>query len=177
MSLAKILLSELDQEAATTRRCIERFSDDQLGWKPHEKSMSVRQLISHLAEIPGWTAGVLQKESLDLMPPGGGGYQPAHYATVAETVEAFDRVIAKCRENLLAITDESIFGQPWSLLAGGEKIFTLPRAAVMRVFVLSHLIHHRGQLSVYLRLLDIPVPSIYGPSADEAHLSPGTAGD
>ncbi len=166
MNLGQILRSELEMEAVTARKCIERLNDGQLGWKPHPKSMSVGQLVSHLAEIPGWTGSTFEKDELDLAPPGGPGYQPKIYPTVADTLTAFDAAIEKAKAALAAAKDES-FGEPWSLLSGGHKIFTMPRAAVMRGFVLSHFIHHRGQLSVYLRLLDIPVPSIYGPSADE----------
>lgn len=166
MGLAKILLSELEYEAAVTRKCIERFKDDQLGWKPHPKSMSAGHLISHLAEIPAWIAPTLKGTELDLSPPGGTPYTPPLQASVAEVLAKFDQAVAEGKE-VLAGAEDSSFGEPWSLLAGGHTIFTMPRAAVMRSFVLSHMIHHRGQLSVYLRLLDIPVPSIYGPSADE----------
>lgn len=166
MSLAKFLLSELEYEAATTRKCLERFQDEQLGFKPHPRSMSAGHLISHLAEIPSWIAPTFRGTELDLSPPGGTPYAPPLHASVADTLAVFDRAVAEGRE-VLATVEEASFGEPWTLLAGGHKIFTLPRAAVMRSFVLNHMIHHRGQLSVYLRLLDIPVPAIYGPSADE----------
>ncbi len=126
--------------------------------------MSVGQLISHLAEIPAWTAPTFELDELDLA-----GYQAPNHATVAEVLAALDASVAQATAALGAAKEES-FGDSWSLVAGGHKIFTLPRAAVMRSFVLSHLIHHRGQLSVYLRLLDLPVPSIYGPSADEGNM-------
>lgn len=166
MGLAKILLSELEYEAAATRKCIERFKDDQLSFKPHERSMSAGQLISHLAEIPGWIAATFKMDELDLSPPGGTPYTAPLHPTVADILAVFDKNVAEGKE-VLAGVEDSAFGEPWSLLSGGHTIFTMPRAAVMRSFVLSHMIHHRGQLSVYLRLLDIPVPSIYGPSADE----------
>ena len=161
MGITKILAMELDMEAATARRCIERFKDDQLGWKPHPKSMSVGQLISHLAEIPAWTVPTFGQDELDLA-----GYIAPNHTTVAEVLAAFDAAVAQAKAALGAAKEET-FGDSWSLVAGGHKIFTMPRAAVMRAFVLSHFIHHRGQISVYLRLLDIPVPSIYGPTADE----------
>jgi uncharacterized damage-inducible protein DinB len=160
--ITKSLGMELDMEAATARRCIERFSDDQLGWKPHAKSMSVGQLISHLAEIPAWAVPTFAQDELAL-----DNYVAPNHTTVAEVLAAFDASVAAAKE-ALASADEATFGDSWSLVAGGHKIFTMPRAAVMRAFVLSHFIHHRGQLSVYLRLLDIPVPSIYGPTADES---------
>lgn len=169
MSLAKMFLPELEHEAATTRRCIERFKDDQLGWKPHGKSMSVGQLISHLAEIPGWTPATFQMDELDLSPPGGAPYAPTLYASVEETLAAFDKGVSEAKEALAAASDEA-YGQNWTMLFGGTKLFTMPRAAVVRTWVLNHLIHHRGQLSVYLRLLEIPVPPIYGPSADEGNM-------
>jgi uncharacterized damage-inducible protein DinB len=159
--ITKSLAMELEMEAATARRCIERFKDDQLGWKPHAKSMSVGQLISHLAEIPSWAVPTFQQDSLDLST-----YVAPNHATVAEVLAAFDASVAAAKE-AIASADEATFGDAWSLGAGGHTFFTMPRAAVMRAFVLSHFIHHRGQLSVYLRLLDIPVPSIYGPTADE----------
>lgn len=169
MSLAKMFLPELEHEAATTRKCLERFKDDQLGWKPHGKSMSVGQLISHLAEIPGWTPATFHMDELDLSPPGGPPYTPTLYASVAETLAAFDKGVAEAKATLEGASDAS-FGENWTMLFGGNKIFTMPRAAVLRTWVLNHLIHHRGQLSVYLRLLEIPVPAIYGPSADEGNM-------
>lgn len=169
MSLAKMFLPELEHEAATARKCIERFKDDQLGWKPHAKSMSVAQLISHLAEIPGWTPATFNTTELDLSPPGGPPYAPTIYASVAETLAAFDQNVADAKAAIAAAGDAA-FGENWSMLFGGQLLFTMPRAAVLRTWVLNHFIHHRGQLSVYLRLLDIPVPGIYGPSADEGNM-------
>lgn len=169
MSFAKMFLPELEHEVANTRKCIERFKDDQLGWKPHAKSMSVAQLISHLAELPGWTGATFQLNELDLSPPGGPAYTPTIFTSVAETLAAFDKGVEEAKAVLAAASDEA-FGEPWTMLMGGNVIFTLPRVAVLRTWILNHMIHHRGQLSVYLRLLDIPVPGIYGPSADEGNM-------
>lgn len=166
MGFAKIILPELEHELATTRRCLERVQDQHLGWKPHEKSMSVSQLISHLAEIPSWLGPTFGQSELDLAPPGGPAYVPPNHPTVADTLAEFDKNAAQAKAVLAGVQDDQM-GQPWSLLFGGNVIFTLPKGAVLRTWVISHLIHHRGQLSVYLRQLGVPVPSIYGPTADE----------
>ena len=166
MTLSQILLSEFDLEMANTRRALERVPSDRLSWSPHPKSMTLGRLAGHLAEFGEWTAKTCEREDLDLAPPGGPGYRPRVYASTAEILEAFDAGVTAGRAALAGASDESLKGK-WSLLSGGNPIFTLPRAAAMRGFVLSHLIHHRGQLTVYLRLLDVPVPALYGPSADE----------
>ena len=166
MSIAESLLPEYDQEMANTRKTLERVPDDKFAWKPHEKSMTLGGLATHLANIPSWTARTFDRDELDLAPPGEGPYRLEEAKSTAELLEAFDQNIASARAALEAATDENWQGK-WSLLMTGKKIFTLPRTAVMRGFVMNHLIHHRAQLGVYLRLLDVPVPSIYGPSADE----------
>lgn len=166
MSLKDALLPEFDQEMATTRRLLERLPESGLGWTPHAKSMTLGHLATHLAEVPGWARPTLTQESLDLNPPGGEGYKPPVFDTRREILELFDRNVAAAREALGQTGDEA-FMVPWTLLSGGQAFFTLPRVAVLRSFVLSHLIHHRGQLTVYLRLNDIPLPSVYGPTADE----------
>ncbi|MDP9122005.1 MAG: DinB family protein [Acidobacteriota bacterium] len=176
MSLAQSLSTEFDREMATTRRLLERVPDDRLAWQPHAKSMTLGRLASHLADLPGRGSDILGKESLDVARPGG----PAPAETQspklqsgqnvqsgAEILERFDRNVAAAREALAAASDEA-FRQPWTLSSGGREILTLPRAAMLRTILFSHMIHHRGQLSVYLRLNDIPVPPIYGPSADES---------
>jgi uncharacterized damage-inducible protein DinB len=167
MSLKDALLAEFDQETASTRKVLERIPERGLAWKPHEKSMSFGQLAAHLAEVPGWTVPTLTQESLDLNPPGGESYKTPDFDTRQEILDLFDANIAQAR-TALAQTGDEAFMVPWTLLSGGQAFFTLPRAAVMRGFVMNHMIHHRAQLTVYLRLNDIPVPSVYGPSADEA---------
>lgn len=167
MSLSQTLLPEYDQEMATTRRVLERVPEDQLGWQPHEKSMPFGRLATHVAELAGWARTILQNDSLDLAPPGGGGYQPHASSSRNELLEMFDKNVAASRAAIES-TDDAAFMQKWTLLKGGQTIFTLPRVAVLRTMLLNHIIHHRGQLTVYLRLTGTPVPSVYGPSADEA---------
>ena len=166
MTFAQVLLSEFNQEAQTTRRVLERLPEGKFDWKPHAKSMSMGQLASHVAELTGWGAMILQQDSLDINPPGGPGFQPALYATTSSLLAAFEAGAASTRQVLETLADETL-AQPWTLLNGGQTAFTLPKGAVLRAFVLNHVVHHRGQLSVYLRENDVPVPSIYGPSADE----------
>ena len=166
MSMSKALLPEFDHEMANTRKALERVPEDRFAWKPHVKSMSMGRLATHLAEIPEWAVRTLEADSFDFAPPGGPPYQPKTAASRAELLEGFDRRAAAARTAISAAEDAQ-WMTPWSLLAGGNTIFTLPRIAVVRSLVMSHTIHHRGQLSVYLRLNDVPVPALYGPSADE----------
>jgi uncharacterized damage-inducible protein DinB len=156
------LLAEYDHEMATTRKLLDRVPDDTLGWAPHPKSMSLAGLATHLANIPGWAGTILNDTAFDV------GTLPAALearTSRADIVRHFDSSAAAAR----AAMDKSDaeYMAMWTLTRGGREMFSLPRVAAFRTFVLSHLIHHRGQLSVYLRLRDIAVPSIYGPSADE----------
>lgn len=162
MPLADSLIMELDQEAKTTRNVLARVPDDKLAWKPHEKSMTIGQLAHHIATLPGGIARVGSLESLDYetFPP------PPQPESTAAIVAAFDGSIAQAKSILGAMNDASMM-QSWSLTKAGRPVMTLPRIGLFRAIMLNHLYHHRGQLSVYLRLLDVPVPSIYGPSADE----------
>ena len=166
MSPREMVLSEFDHEMANTRKSLERVPEDKFTWKPHEKSMSLGGLATHLANIPSWTKNTFEQDELDFAPPGSPPFRLEEAKSRAALLEAFDKNVADGRAALGNASNES-WQQPWSLLNGGHKIFTMPRAAVMRSFVMNHLIHHRAQLGVYLRLLDVPVPSIYGPSADE----------
>ncbi len=166
MSISKMILPEFDHEMANTRKTLERVPDDKFSWKPHEKSMTLGGLATHLSNIPSWTKNTFEADELDIAPPGAPPYKLEEAKSTAELLEAFDKNVASARAALEASTDENWQGK-WSLLMTGKPIFTLPRTAVMRGFILSHSIHHRAQLGVYLRLLDVPVPSIYGPSADE----------
>ena len=161
-----MLIPEFDHEMANTRKALERVPEEKFGWKPHEKSMSLGRLASHLAEIPSYTSRTMESESLDVRPPGQPPYQPLTTASRAEVLELFDKNVAAARTALAAASDSQLM-TPWTLLAGGQPMFTLPRVGVVRGMILNHLIHHRGQLSVYLRLTGVPVPSLYGPSADE----------
>lgn len=167
MSLSKSLLPEFDQEMASTRRVLERVPEDQLGWKPHEKSMSLGRLASHVAEMLRWAEVTVREDSFDVAPPEGAGYQAADLGSRQEILDLFDRGVATTR-SLLEGAEDATLMQPWSLKKGGEAMFTMPKIAVLRGMVMNHIIHHRGQLSVYLRLTGAPVPAIYGPSADEA---------
>jgi uncharacterized damage-inducible protein DinB len=166
MPISKMILPEFDHEMANTRKTLERVPEDKFAWKPHEKSMSLGGLSTHLANIPSWTAQTFDRDELDIAPPGAPPYRLDEAKSPADLLEAFDKNVASARAALEAAGDENWQGK-WSLLMGGKPIFTLPRTAVMRGFIMNHLIHHRAQLGVYLRLLDVPVPSIYGPSADE----------
>ncbi|MCB1054325.1 MAG: DinB family protein [Acidobacteria bacterium] len=165
MQLAQGLLSELESEAATTRKLLELCPEDQAGWKPHAKSFSLGDLALHLSNIPGWTTSTLAGTELDLAPPGGGGFKPPEFESMTAVLDGFDANVRGAIDALGKASNEDL-GVGWSLKNAGETLFTMPRMAVLRVWVLNHLIHHRGQLSVYLRLLDIPLPSIYGPTAD-----------
>jgi len=169
MPIGKNLLPEFDHEMATTRKVLERVPDDKLAWKPHEKSMSLGRLALHLAEIPHWAAEVLKSAEFDIMPPGAPPYQPKEARSRQEILAEFDKNAAEARAAIAGASDAEFAGN-WSLLAGGRNIFTQPRAGVVRGMVMSHLIHHRGQLTVYYRLNGVPVPSIYGPSADESNM-------
>jgi uncharacterized damage-inducible protein DinB len=166
MSISKMLLPEFDHEMATTRKVLERIPDDKLSWKPHEKSMTLGGLATHLSNIPSWTKNTFAADELDVAPPGAPPYRVEEKQSRREVLEAFDQNVTEARAAIEAATDENWQGK-WSLLMTGKTIFTLPRPAVWRGFIMSHSIHHRAQLAVYLRLLDVPVPSIYGPSADE----------
>ncbi len=166
MKIGERMLPEFDHEMANTRKTLERVPDEKFGWKPHAKSMTMGQLASHIADIPGWVSLTLESDSLDVNPPDGQGHKPLAAKTRQELLEAFDHNVATARAALEAVEDEKMM-QTWSLLRSGTPIFSLPKAAVQRSFVMNHLIHHRAQLGVYLRLNDLPVPSTYGPSADE----------
>ena len=166
MSISQSLLPEFDKEMDGTRRTLERVPDDRMDWKPHEKSMPLGGLVTHLSNLPSWVVHVVGRDELDIAPPGEPPLRVPQARTRAEALEAFDKNIAAAREALAGADDERLT-QPWTLLHGGRAIFTLPRVAVLRGSVFNHIIHHRAQLGVYLRLNDIPVPSIYGPSADE----------
>ena len=162
MAIIETLLQELEQEAQTTRRVLERVPDASLGWKPHEKSMSLGQLALHIATVPGAVAEMAARPGLD-MPP---AFVQPSAQTSAELLPALEQSLAKARAALGGIDDRRAL-EPWTLKRGDQVLMTMPRAAVLRTIMLNHWYHHRGQLSVYLRELNVPVPSIYGPSADE----------
>lgn len=166
MGLSDSLLPEFDNEMVGTRKTLERVPDDKSDWKPHPKSMAMGGLATHLSNIPTWANHTIDQDSLDLA-PGGTPLPTTELAkSNAELLATFDANVAKARAAIAGASDAELF-KPWSLLSNGHTILTLPKIAVLRGFVMNHLIHHRAQLGVYLRLNDIPVPSIYGPSADE----------
>lgn len=165
MSLSAALLPEFDQEMAKTRIALERAPRDRFAWKPHEKSFSLMELANHIARLPAWGTATLTGDSLDLRPEGGLPLPPPAEDPQG-VVAIFDAHVAAMRKVLEEASDETLLA-PWTLLAAGEEVFTMPRVAVLRAFILNHILHHRGQLTVYLRLNDVPVPALYGPSADE----------
>lgn len=162
MAIVDTLLPEYDHEMATTRKLLERVPDDKLAWRPHAKSFSLGELATHVATIPVWGEMTLDRNELDATT----GQRPELPASAVDLVARFDGHAAKTRAALAGRTDGELMAM-WSLKRDGKVIFSMPKAIVWRSFVVNHLIHHRGQLSVYLRMLDVPVPSIYGPSADE----------
>ncbi len=166
MSIAQILLPEFESEMATTRRVLERVPETEIAWKPHPKSTTLGELALHISNIPHWMTVALQRTEIDLAPPDGPSYDPPQFRSMGETLADFDRNVRQGREAIAAASDAD-FAVTWTLKYGGKKIFAAPRSDVARSFVLSHLIHHRGQMTVYLRLKDVPVPSVYGPTADE----------
>ena len=169
MRVSETLLPEFDHEMRNTRKTLERIPEEKFDWKPHEKSMTLRSLATHLANIPSWAARSINENSMDLAPPGKPPLRVEPANSRAEVLDLFDKNVAEARAAIAGANNERFF-EPWSLLSGGKTIFTMPRVAVVRSFVMNHNIHHRAQLGVYLRLNDIPVPSIYGPSADEGGL-------
>jgi uncharacterized damage-inducible protein DinB len=166
MTYAETILPEFDHEMANTRKVLERIPDDRLDWQPHSKSHTIGWNANHVADLPNWLAVTLTEPSFDIAPVGGEPYKLPTLTSGKEILDHFDRNVAAARRAIAEIKDEDV-GSMWSLLRGGQPIFTMPRAAVVRGMVLSHLIHHRAHLCVYLRLNDIPVPGMYGPSGDE----------
>ena len=162
MTIANALLAELEQEAQTTRRVLERIPEAHLSWKPHPKSMSLGQLALHVATVPGAVAELAAMEIVTEPP----AFVQPEAATAAELVPALTESVAKARRHLGSL-DDAAMGSTWRLMAGGREVMAMPRASLARAVMLNHWYHHRGQLLVYLRLLDLPVPSVYGPTADE----------
>jgi uncharacterized damage-inducible protein DinB len=164
MKLTQLFLDELDREAPRTRHAVERVPSGCDDWKPHAKSMPLGRLAGLVASMPSWVPLIIEQDELDLTPPAGGGqYQQPAGGTLVATL---DQHVARARESLRSTTDEFLLTTHWRLKAGGQVVMNQPRHVVLRD-TLNHLAHHRGQLTVYLRLLDQPVPAIYGPSADD----------
>jgi uncharacterized damage-inducible protein DinB len=166
MTYAETMLPEFDQEMANTRKVLERLPDDKLDWKPHPRSNTIGWNANHVADMVNWLAEVLTKPSLDVAPVGGEPYKFPKLASRHEILDLFDRNVAAARKAITGAKDEDM-GSPWTLSQAGQVFFTMPRSAVVRGMVLNHIIHHRAHLCVYLRMNDVPVPGMYGPSGDE----------
>jgi uncharacterized damage-inducible protein DinB len=173
MTIAEALLKELEQEAPATRRVLERVPNEKLGFKPHEKSWTLGQLALHVAQLPGGIADLSTRS-----PAQAPQFNQGSAKSAAELIPAFEASLAKARQVLSGATDDELKAE-WVLMNGDQEIWRVPRVALLRTLMLNHAYHHRGQLTVYLRELDVPVPSIYGPSADEnpfAQAAPKAAG-
>ena len=170
MSISQMLLPEFDREMVNTRKLLSCVPEDKFSWQPHAKSMTLGRLASHVAELPNWAVETINRETLELQP----GMKPWLATSQAELLERFDKNFAEARAAIAGASDADL-AVDWSLIFGGHKVMTMPRVAVLRSVVMNHLIHHRAQLGVYLRLNDVPIPGMYGPSADESNMF-GSAG-
>ncbi len=166
MSIAESILPEFEMEMAGARKTLERIPDDRLQWKAHSKSNTIGWVASHLAEIPGWVEGTLTQDSWDINPEGGEPYRTPELNSRQQILDQFDANVAAAGKCIAATADDE-FAKSWSLLSGGQPLITMPKLGVIRTWVLNHTIHHRAHLCVYLRLNDIAVPALYGPSGDE----------
>ena len=163
MRICEAVLPEFDQEMSNTRKTLERIPEDKLGWKPHDKSMTLGRLAGHIVELVGWANTSITTDSLNVTMD---KYQPVVATSRQQILELFDKSVKEARAAIAGATDEHMM-QPWTLAFSGQTVFTMPRAAVLRMSCFNHIIHHRAQLGVYLRLNNVPVPALYGPSADE----------
>jgi uncharacterized damage-inducible protein DinB len=163
MPMVDALLPEFDHEMTVTRKLLERVPEDRVDWKPHAKSFSLGELATHVSTIPMWGSITVNEPEIDT---GTVGRMPM-LRSRAELLAAFDKHVADTRAAITGKSDAELMA-PWTLKNHGQTVFTMPKASVWRSFVMNHLIHHRAQLSVYLRMQDVPLPSMYGPSADEA---------
>jgi uncharacterized damage-inducible protein DinB len=163
MRIAEAILPEFDREMATTRRMLERFPEDKVEWRPHDTCMTMGRLAGHVAELAGWTVPTMTQDKLEMDP---NSYTPAVVKSRAEALAKFDETVKTARSAIAGASDDA-FIKPWTFVAGGKTVFTMPKIAVYRSFVMNHLIHHRGQLAAFYRIAGVPVPSLYGPSKDE----------
>jgi uncharacterized damage-inducible protein DinB len=168
MDLKDMFLAQLDREAASTRKVIERVPEGRNDWKPHERSMPLGYLAALVASMPGWIDLMIDRDELNLDDPSSEGFRTRAVATSAELVQQFELAVEKARSALRG-TSEAHLMQTWRFIFGGHVVSEQPRHEMLSDAVFSHLAHHRGQLTVYLRLNNISVPAIYGPSADEQH--------
>lgn len=165
MAIRDSLLPELDQELATTRTLLALVPESKTSFRPHKKSWTLGELSLHLANLLTWLPSTLKATELDLDPPAGPKFVPPRFESAAATLEMFDQT-ARAARAALAVASDAELMVPWTLKKHGQAMFTLPRVACVRSFVMNHLIHHRGQLTVYLRMCDVPLPPVYGPTAD-----------
>ena len=166
MSLSQAILPEFDHEMSNTRKVLERVPEDKLNWRIHEKSNTIGWVAMHLAGIPGWADICLNQDHFDVAPLDSEPMRTVAATSKQEILDCFDKNLPAAREAIASTSDDQ-FSKPWTLMQGGEPVFTMPRAAILRSFVLNHNIHHRAHLCVYLRVNEVPVPALYGPSADE----------
>jgi uncharacterized damage-inducible protein DinB len=165
MAIKDALLPEFDHEMGATRRVLERVPAADLAWKPHEKSFTLGQLASHVSNLPNWMSMTFDADVLDLATLGDDA-RPRQPTEVGPILQWFDDKVKAARTRLEEQTDQTMLS-PWTLKQAGQTLFTMPKVAVVRSFVMNHMIHHRGQLTVYLRLRNVPLPALYGPTADE----------
>lgn len=163
MSFEKAFVPEFDEEMKNTRKLLERVPEDKLDYKPHEKSMPLGRLATHVAELPGWAVNVIDKDVLDMQP---GDYKPVIVKSRQELLDIFDKSVAEARSRIAGVSDADL-QKTWTFKFGGNTVFSMPRAQVLRSTMLNHIIHHRAQLGVYLRMNNVEIPGMYGPSADE----------
>ncbi len=166
MTIAQVFLAEFDHEMRNTRRMLECVPDEALDYKPHERSMSMGRLAGHVAEMAGWGVPTAERVELDIQPPEGRPFEPFEASSREATLEFFDSQVAQAKEAIAKLDDDAM-RVDWTLKMRGNPIFTMPRITVLKSMVLNHIIHHRAQLSVYLRINDVAIPGMYGPSADE----------
>lgn len=166
MTYAQTLLPEFDQEMANTRKVLAQIPDDKFDWRAHPKSNTIGWNANHLADMPSWAVNILTQDELDVAPVGGEPWSMPNATTTKDVLDMFDKNVAAARTAIESVSEADL-PKTWSLLQAGQPIFTMPRAAVIRGFVMNHMIHHRAHLCVYLRLNDIPVPGMYGPTGDE----------
>lgn len=169
MSISQALLGELDREMVGTRKVLERVPEAKFAWMPHPKSSPMGRLAGHLSDLAGLGARIMEADELDIAPVDKPAYAAPTLKTVHEILANFDAKNARLRA-LFEQTPDAAFMVPWSMKMGGKTRFTMPRIVAVRNLIFNHTIHHRAQLTVYLRLCDVPVPSLYGPSADEANM-------
>lgn len=165
MSIAESLLPEFDRETGLTRQLLERVPNEKASWKPHPKSFSVGDLSLHIANLLTWAVSTMKQTEFDINPPGGPGFAPLKFESVGTTLKTLDENVRTTRAVIAGATDGEMMVM-WTFKNGGKTVFSMPRIAVLRSFVMNHMIHHRGQLTVYLRELDVPLPQMYGPTAD-----------